>query len=64
MIIMAGIGILAVGVLIFVFSYFVTLLLVLLGFFAICWALGYPITVKVDGKKVGYLRWTKFHSTL
>jgi hypothetical protein len=25
------------------------------------WAVGIPITIKVNGQKIGYVRWTKFY---
>jgi apolipoprotein N-acyltransferase len=45
----------------FAFSYFLVLILLVLGFFALCWLVGIPITVKADGKKICYIRWTKFY---
>lgn len=36
-------------------------ILVMLLWMAILWAFGAPITIKVEGKKIGYLQWFKFH---
>lgn len=35
----------------------------LIVLFFLAWAVGIPITVKKDGTKVGYVRWTKFYPT-
>jgi hypothetical protein len=56
-------GALGVAIFIFLFSYLFTFVLVMLGFFSFCWVIGVPITVKAGGKKIGYIRWTRFHST-
>jgi len=58
------VGILAIVVLIFAMTYFITFLFVMIGFFAFCGAIGFPITIKADGKKIGYIRWTKFYPSL
>lgn len=42
----------------------VIIALVFAGLFVINWALGMPISIKRGGKKIGYVRWFTFHSTL
>lgn len=45
------------------FSFIVIAAGAFIGIFLAAWALGIPITVKVDGQKIGYYRWGTFHPT-
>jgi len=54
-----------VGVLIFPFILFGLLLFFfgLIALFALYWAVGFPISVSMNKRKVGYIRWMTFYST-
>lgn len=58
---MVIVGILAMIVIVLFSGVFIALLGLMLLFFIVVWALGLPITVSVKGKKVGYIKWTKFY---
>jgi hypothetical protein len=47
----------------FFFMWFMGALAAMVALFAVAWAVGIPITIKENGVKVGYLRWTKFYRT-
>jgi hypothetical protein len=53
----------AVAFVIFFGMWFLLALAGMVVLFAVAWAVGIPITIKENGVKVGYLRWTKFHRT-
>lgn len=53
----------AIAFVIFFFMWFVGALAAMVVLFGIAWAAGIPITIKEDGEKIGYVRWTKFYRT-
>lgn len=46
------------------FFFITPILMIVIGIIVLmvgCWALGFKIIVKVDDRKIGYIRWTKFY---
>jgi len=37
------------------------IILIAMIWIAVFWAIGVPFSVNKDGKRIGYIRWTKFH---
>ena len=61
---LAGLAIffmLAIMFIVFFGFYFLVMFGCFLVIFAAAWAIGIPITIKQNGKKIGYVRWNKFH---
>jgi hypothetical protein len=54
-------GLLAVMFIIFLGFYFLVILGCLLTILIVAWVFGIRITIKQNGRKIGYVRWTKFH---
>lgn len=52
------------GALVIAFGmWFIGAFICLLVIFVMAWAVGIPITIKENGVKTGYVRWTKFYPT-
>lgn len=53
----------AVAFLVFFGMWFLMALAAMVVLFGIAWLVGVPITIKQDGTKIGYIRWTRFYRT-
>lgn len=60
--ILVPVGVIAVLAVLVIFLLPVLMILIGLAFLAafICWACGMPLTIKVNNKQVGYVRWFKY----
>lgn len=55
--------ILGLSLLLFFGAWFLIAMAVILFVLFGTWAVGIPITIKVNGQTIGYVRWTKFYKT-
>ena len=61
---LAGLAIffmLAIMLIAFFGFYFLVMIGCFLVIFSTAWIIGLPITIKQNGKKIGYVRWIKFY---
>lgn len=56
-------GVIAVAFVLVFGTWFLVALFSMMVLFGLAWAVGIPITITSNGKKIGYIRWTKFYPT-